>query len=367
MATINYKCDTCKREIELIENKTGLTTTSRCIITKNCRGGLYFVKRNPNNVRESLPKYDRELDDYTPRKLLHVHDQSIENTDWIIRHGFGESTVFIVYGSTGTVLPPEDYVITTIEPGVSLVKFPFKSIGTVHVLTRTGGSVAEIDTTQIFDVLLSDNGTLTFAIPKYITRLNSQTFPIVPPSSVIITPSVTPTPLPIPNPTVTPDGHLYSPCDRLVRIEIEVSKPNEPTITCTETLDGSPAIDNAWYGWDQILVRSRKHYCLRTKKIADLKVFANTNNQKLIIPEGTRLRIKRIDYGTGVLTNIPDRGLLLLLSDSNGKISTKILDQLVDCGEMVGLASGDFSFSNKKLYATSDMVENTYPVIKKYS
>ena len=37
MATINYKCDQCKRETELVENSTGFTIIGKCNITEGCR------------------------------------------------------------------------------------------------------------------------------------------------------------------------------------------------------------------------------------------------------------------------------------------------------------------------------------------
>lgn len=367
MATINYKCDTCKRDIELIENRYGLTTNSQCIITKSCRGKLFFVKRNPNNVRAQLPAYDIELDDYTPRKLLHIHTQELENLEWEIQHNFGESTVFIVYDALSNIVDNSEYTITTISPGVSLLRFLTKTAGMAHVLSRTGGLDIDIIDDSAYQVLLSPDGVLTFAIPKYITRMNSAGTPILPPPAVPVTPPVSNTPLPSSPSTVPPTDNLFYPCDKLIRIEIEVLKPNEPALTCTETLDDSISIDSAWYGWNQILVRNRKHYCLKTKKISELKVFTNTNDQKINIPDGTRLRIKRIDYGTSVLVNIPDRGLLMMLTDNTNNTNIRNLSQLMDCGELVNLPTGELIFKDKVLYATSDMIETTYPLIKKYT
>lgn len=358
MATINYKCDTCKREVELIENKYGLTTLSACTITKNCRGSLYSTKRNPNNIRQSLPAYDRELDDYTPRQLFYSHEQSVESSRWKVNHGFGPSCVIIVYDSDGNIVDPDDYSVEN-SVGSSTIVLQDVMTGTVHVISRIGGAAAlnrPATSTQLIQI--SYGGVISFAIPKYITRGNSASAPLLPPPIVPPTPTPTPSPLPAAAP--------YEVCGNTIRIEIEVTKPNEPTVVCTETLDATTDSKSPWFGWQQILVKNRKHYCIKTISIAKLKVFANTNDQKLIIPDGTIMRIKRIDYGTGVLSNIPDRGLLVLLANEPYGTSDKVLNKVIDCGEMVGTPTDTFTFRSFDLLAPGDLVETTYPDIKRY-
>lgn len=358
MATINYKCDTCKREVELIENKYGLTTLSACSITKNCRGSLYSVKRNPNNIRQSLPAYDSELDDYTPRQLFYAHTQSVASNRWNVSHGFGPSCVIIVYDNRANILDPDTYTVIN-GVGASTILLPDAMTGTVHVISRIGGAIAlnsaavEVPTSQI-----SYNGVITFAIPKYITRGNSGSAPLQPPSVVAVTPTPSPSPLPSSAP--------YEVCGNVIRIEIEVTKPNEPTVVCTETLDVSTDAKSPWFGWQQILVKNRRHYCIKTISIEKLKVFANTNDQKLIIPDGTVMKIKRIDYGTGVLGNIPDRGLLVLLANPPYGTVDKVLDKVIDCGEMVGTTNDTFAFRAFNLLASDDLIEKSYPEIKRY-
>jgi hypothetical protein len=371
MATINYKCDTCKRQIELVENKSGLTTTGRCVITKDCRGILHFIARYPNNLRESIPSYDPDLDDYVPRKLLHVHNQTVENTDWLIAHNFGNSIIFIVYGSDGNIIPISEYTISTISPGNSLIKFTNKLTGTAHVVTRTGGVIMSIDVAKGYTIPISYNDVITFAIPKYLTRIDSQATPITPYSGIPPSPpppSQSPTPIPLPPPTATPALQMASPCNNTIRLEIEITRPGEDALVCTETLEAGIDATNTWYGWSQILLRNRKQYCLRTKKISKLNVFANVNDETVSIPDGTQMRITRIDYFNGnTLVNIPDRGLLILLSKVGEVSSSRNLDEVIDCGELVSVNSGYFTFNGKVLYATGDMVEQTYPSIRKFT
>jgi hypothetical protein len=357
MATIDYKCDTCNREIELIENKIGLTSFSGCIITQNCKGKLYFVKRNPNNLRENLPDYVLNLDDYSPRDLFFPYTQTIPSNKWIINHGFGPSLVIIVYDTNGQVVNPETYV-TSYSYGTTTITFPTELSGTVHILSRTGAATVVNPRTIISSTQVSYNDILTFAIPKYITRIDSRTAPLEPPPSVPPVPPPSQPPLPQPAP--------FEVCSNVIRLEIEVTRPNEPTITCTETLDDFTNPLSPWFGWPQILVKNRKHYCIRTISLSKLKVFQNTNSQEVIIPDGTLLRITAIDYGTGILTNIPDRGLLILMANPPYQADDKITNKVFDCGEMVDASIDYLTFQSMNLYVNDEIVEMTYPDIKIY-
>lgn len=345
MATIKYKCDTCERTIELIENKKGLTTFGTCVITNNCRGILHPEERNPNNLRESLPKYAPELDDFIARKLFHTHTQETASKVWVVNHGLSPSSVTIVYGSDGSVIDPDLYTLTN-SGGISRITFSTPQSGVVHMLSRSGGAV-QLNTIQPTSdtVKCSYFDTLTFAVPKYITNYQSGSYPNAPP---------------------TVD---YSParniCNSTILLEIVVKRPNEEEIVCTEQLDALLP-PSPWVGWGEILVRKRKQYCLRSKKISDLKIFKNTNDQSIVIPDGTTLKISRIAYSDiEVLTAVPDRGLLMLLADSPYGVQDKRLDALVDCGEMVDADLGYFIFRGGELYAFSDNIEQTYPNITK--
>lgn len=347
MATIKYKCDTCTREIELLENKVGMTTFSNCIITNNCKGNLYAIKRNANNVRQSIPTYDTELDDYVPRQFFAKHVQDTESSRWVVQHGFGPSCVIIVYDVVGNIIDNDQFVATT-SSGVSTIDINQAMSGSVHIISRTGGKLPSDGVVPLVaPTQVSFADVLTFAVPKYITRYDSSADPNVPQP-----PSLS-SPLDISSATI--------------RIEIEVTKPNEQPVTCDETLEAIFP-QSTWYNWPQILIKSRKQYSLRSKKISEFKVFSNNNNNNsdVTIPDGTIIKIKRIDYGNGLFVNIPDRGLLVLLTNPPYTSYDKELSNLVECGEMVNSNMPYFSFARGVLYVESDVVETTYPKISKY-
>lgn len=354
MSTINYKCDTCNRGIELIENSRGFTTFGNCTITKNCKGKLYVVKRNPYNVRESLPTYDKVLDNHTDRPLFFSYTQILASSTWTVKHGFTNSCVYVIFDENESVIPETEYTFT-VENGVTIFHFNSDITGTVHVLTRNGGldyNKSKISTNSSSQI--SFNNVLTFAIPRYITRFDSSTSPAVIPSVVPVTPTPTPTPLP-----TTPFDTL----NKTIRIEIEVTRPNQETVTCIETLDSFISTKSAWSNWNKILIRNRKHYVVKTVSLPTLKVFSNINNIKTKIPDGTTLRITKIDYGTGSMVTIPERGLLILLSHSPYTISDKELNKLFDCGELVNTINQYMVFHEENLFVETDVIESTYPKI----
>lgn len=98
MAIVVYKCDTCKREIEIQRNIQGLEHVGRCNITHGCRGKLYQVNIFEDFVRGTIPDPVVGLDDWKQRKVLHNHDQAIERDEWLIHHGMGVIPIVSVYG-----------------------------------------------------------------------------------------------------------------------------------------------------------------------------------------------------------------------------------------------------------------------------
>ena len=89
MAIVVYKCDVCKRDIELEQNIKGLENIQRCTITHGCRGKLYQTKVLPDYVRGRLPDQVAGLDDWRQRTVLYNHEQTIESDSWLVNHNLG--------------------------------------------------------------------------------------------------------------------------------------------------------------------------------------------------------------------------------------------------------------------------------------
>ena len=89
MAVVVYKCNVCKREIELQRNKKGLESTNHCIITHGCRGELYQIDLFEDFIRGKFPDDVAGLDNWQQRKVLYNHSQTIERSTWNITHNMG--------------------------------------------------------------------------------------------------------------------------------------------------------------------------------------------------------------------------------------------------------------------------------------
>lgn len=340
MSTITYKCDNCKRTVEYLENIHGLTHIGKCTITKNCGGNLYKQFRNQNSIRTNIPTPHIYVGDYTPRKLFYRHINNASSSLWEISHNMGLSCVFIVYNKDGDILDKSNYSVNN-NGTVAIISFNKEYSGEVHILARNDVRLPDTITTISPEVQTSYNNFMTFAVPEYITRYDSG-------ASV----------------GMSSDGPINI-CGEAIRIEVEVTRPNESPTYCYEELSPNNSQNGPWYGWNKILVRNRKHYCVYSLNLRKLKSLTPLYSTESFIPDGTIIKITKISYGDSDFYNIPDKGLLTLLSRSPFSHTDKILDRLIDCGEMVGSYHPGFIFNEGELFTNSKNVENTYPTIRK--
>lgn len=108
MAIVVYKCDVCKRDIELKQNIKGLENIQRCTITHGCRGKLYQTAVLADFVRGRLPDQVAGLDDWRQRKILYNHSQTIERDNWIIQHDLGTFPAISVFIDAPTEADPDN-------------------------------------------------------------------------------------------------------------------------------------------------------------------------------------------------------------------------------------------------------------------
>ncbi len=364
MATISYKCDTCKRNIELVENPQGFTVFGKCVITNGCRGKLYKTERNPNNVRESAPTFTGGVDNYVPRRAFNEFTQGLMSDRWKVSHGLGTTPATFVYELTddGQTVPIDNsyYTVQEVDKNNIVLIFPRKLRGIVQSVARS--TVPLIPSTLPEDEIVlqaSSKGIITFAIPKYLTQIVGNIPDVSPPA---ITPTLTPSPTPTSTPVNLPLG-LCTVDD--IQIEIEIIRPNEEPIVCFERIPYQVDNKSPWTGWNEVLIRKRRNYCIRTVNILSLKIFGNANLKATDIPNGTRIRFLRIDYGTGRTVEIPSRGLLMLLSQNPHEYVDKIKDRLIDVGELIGDVPNYFVYNDGELFLDESKVEKTYPDISR--
>jgi hypothetical protein len=340
MATNTFKCTVCKRQVERVENASGLDTFAKCTITGGCRGKLRKVGRNLDNIRESFPKFESNLDDYTPRRVFVRHNQSIASTSWTIEHALNGEPVVDVYlaGEDGRSVrvPRSQYNTKIIDRNTVRLGFATPSTGIVLLTARSSAvAPASVAAAPVERLQASVGGSFVFALPKYVTKVvNGQAS------------------LPIDlNHTV---GDL--------KIEVILERPNEEPVWCFEKVKGMFDI-TPWSGIEEVLVAKRRNYYLKTKNVLKFSTFGNPEMSFSDIPEGTRLRFISVDYGTGVSQPLESRGLLMLLSSPPYDFADKMRDRVLDLGEL--FASGGYlTYSRGEFYVEARFVDKVYPPIE---
>ena len=175
MAIIRMKCTTCKREIEIPENKKGLEVINRCVITSGCRGEMYRIDRKIDYIRGEFPSRVPGLTEYTPRRALYNHIQSIPSNQWFITHNLGVApSVQVEISNTSvestqenvpcalrdeaaltTTTETTDFTIEITSPNTLIITFPENRTGLAQMIARSTSPVvistveAEVPTFQL--------------------------------------------------------------------------------------------------------------------------------------------------------------------------------------------------------------------------
>jgi len=94
MAVVRFQCTVCNRQVEIIEQPTGLEHVGPCNITNKCRGTLYKVARLEDYAVGRFPPDVRGLTNYIQRNVVYDHTQSIADTVWLVEHNLGVNLLF---------------------------------------------------------------------------------------------------------------------------------------------------------------------------------------------------------------------------------------------------------------------------------
>lgn len=345
MSTIQYKCNVCKKTAELIENQKGLTVPGKCVLTNGCIGRMLPLSRNPYNVRENYDYYLSDYADHNDRNKFYKHTQNNKNRVWKIAHDLNNHPFVVVFIKTesGIVkLDNSDYEILYNTPQTINIKFQSEVSGYAHCVARTSNN-DPVSVSSVTNTLkqITVGGTFTFAVPKFLTKLTG-------------TPTVTPT-LPL---------DLFDNGD--IELEIGITKPNEEEIVCFETIPNIQ-VNSPWRGTNEIIVRNRRNYYVKMKNLLQFTTFDNANLSFKDIPDGTKIRFLRVDYGTGIKQKIPSRGVFVLLSNSPHAIVDKDTNNLLDLGEIIETEYEYMTYYNGEIYIDGNAIERTYPEIRKVS
>jgi len=348
MATIKFKCDTCKREIDILEKPYNLNKFSKCIITDGCRGKLNKLSRNLDNKRESTPTSVEGLDDFTPRKVFYKHTQNLINNKWKIKHSLGISPAVEVFVRNNNELVPlnfQDYDIEIIDKNNINILLPNQQKGEVHCIARsTVPDFQLINQTEVELFKVTKNAIFVFAFPKLITHYTG-------------IPSDDPSPLPID--TSNPS--------KPIRLEVSITQPNQEEIICIETLEDEPN-NTPWLGWNEILIRKRRNYNIKSKSLFSFnQTFQLDNIKAEDISFGTVIKFLRVDLGTGNLQPIDQDNVLILLANAPYQSIDKIKNKVVDVNRITTSTFNYFVYQDGEVYTALDNVEPIYPDIQRVS
>ncbi len=347
MATIRYKCSTCKRHAEIVENPYGLTAIGHCTITAGCRGRLVQLERNPNSVRGEDTESVLGADNYIPRKVFEQHIQSVATNRWTVNHNMGViPAIFVFFRDDDGRYQQIDKKLFRIDPlneNTVYINFDGPVDGIAQCIARSSVTV-EPDTYGPLDDSrqVTTSNVMTLAVPRFLTQL--------------------------PEYNTVSSGLPVDLCllGTPIRVEVEVKYPSGEPLVCIETLNTNVYSRSPWSGWTSLLLESRRHMCLRSIDILKMQVFGMADTSADDIPNGTQIRFRRIDYGTGVLQDIPSRGLIGLLSNAPFEYVDKDFERVIDIGELDGGAHDYFTYMDGELYLPNSLVESTYPIITRW-
>jgi len=351
MATIEYKCDTCKRKITLSENDTGMTVFAKCIITEGCKGTLYKLARNQNIVRQDLifPPPVNGLDDYTQRRVFYDQTFNILANPWEINHDMGVLPAITVYLFNELTGDPEEvsqdeYTVNIIDNDNLEILFSSQKRGIVHLIARSSvpinvATVPDLD--NLFQV--SNTGYMTLIVPSIV------------------------------NVDDDPSGQITLNLDDL-DLEVVVQAPTDEAVTNSGTfLVDALTSESPWFGWGQVLVRKRRNLSTKSTQLWDLVNPTPTDPTYILladIPNGTSIEITAIRYRNtamgylGQYIDIEPRSLMLLLGNSPYSVTDKIRDRLVDVGRLPITLNGKFYVFDGEIYIDNSVIEMIYPQIE---
>ena len=328
MAIVLYKCDVCKRNIELIQNKTGLETVQRCIITHGCRGKLYQEKVLQDFVRGKLPADVSGLTNYQQRKVLYDHVQSIETNEWLIAHNLGTAPSVSVFVNRPTSadadnreeITPDDIVIVNSDT-IRLV-FSRPESGIAQLVARASDPALLQPFVRVADLGL---------VISQVTANSEFTV-------------ATRTSAPLAEPTQ-------------ISIEITYTTTDGVTLAIPYAADDQPSVNSPWLTFDRVVINGRVYTVRSFNMVVSQQVTG-------IITNGSTLRLTGVDDGTGMRPVVADEMAFLLASAPYAGVD-RITTQYIDAIDVAGLENPfAFFFDTAEFFADETIIRDLHPPIR---
>lgn len=281
MTVITYQCDKCQRQINLVQQPTGIDHIGHCNITLGCRGNLYQIDVHQDYIRGQLPPDVKGLQNWEQRKVLYNYTQTVARSVWNITHDLGTIPVIEVYVLVPTPTNPNN--LQQIIPDE--VVFPDQNTATL-TFSRAYSGQAQLIARASNPDLLHPRPVIQISTPTNIQLTNSGELTIATkiatigtPTSVTITLQYTDQ-----NGNITLLGFTASNNDGIVQL-VASNVPNSL----------SP-----WSDVNTVLIKS-KGYTVRTLNIQTIETINGT------VPNGATIQLVGIN-STGPI-NIAMTGL----------------------------------------------------------
>lgn len=329
MAIVVYRCDVCKRELELQRNVHGLERVHRCTITQGCRGKLYQVKLLPDYIRGEIPDDVSGLDNWVPRKVLHNHTQTVERSEWTIVHNMGTFPIVSVFGNRPTTddpnnreeIIPEDIII--IDDNTLKLRFD-----------RPWGGIAQLVGRQ------SD--------PDILRPFERATEVVVAPTRLSVNGELTIAT------RISTTGE-----EPVVNLNVKYNTTTGTSPTITYEADDQPSIDSAWIDYDRVIIKG-KIYIIRS---FNGRVSEMTTG---IINSGATFQFTGIDQNNTLsFRDIAVGEVMILLATDPYQPVDKQLTAFIDVTSVTSTKNPfSFYYDSGEFFAEASVIQSVYPPIR---
>jgi len=331
MPIVAYRCDVCKRAIELQQKPTGLERISRCTITNGCRGKLFQEEVLLDFVRGQRPAPVLGLDDYVQRRVLFNHTQTIAREEWDIVHDLGTSPSVQVFVDRPTSEDPNNR-IEILEQDQEIVSPDRLTL----TFDRPETGIAQLIARQSDPILLRP--------------LQALLEPTVPPQRLTASGELT---------IATLDDTIGT--EPLITLEVEFQVAGGGITIFTYTADDQPSIRSPWVGVDKVIIQS-KTYTVRSFPMINAEVLRLTTN-------GSTFQFTGVDpLGIVNFQSINNNDIFILLADPPFENVDIINDEAIDVSDVTP-TSNPFAFALSGTEAIADpvVVERIFPLIRSAS
>lgn len=309
MTVIVYKCDTCNRDVALPQNKQGLESIGRCIITQGCRGKLHQSDVKPDFVRGTFPPSVPNLTDWTQRRVLYTHTQTVKSKQWKVVHNLGVKPtiqVFIVnlYGQQEEIFPDK---ITTIDLNQVMIEFSQLESGVAQCTSSSSANTINQEITMINNIT-----TLQLSSSSELTIATLAT-----------------------NASVTLDLTFKADTDQVVQY----------------TVDNSPSIISPWRDTSKVLIKN-KSYVVRSFQILNSLILDGT------IRNGVAVNFTMLDAAP-----INNESVLILLANPPFQTADKINNMYVNTSR-IDSSLPQLYYNDGNFFIPNTLTNSTFPNIR---